>query len=113
MPVPTQATGTASESLALQATNGFLGWSPDADRAVYTVNGTSGSGTNKGVYSAGTAYVVGDVVTGPDGFRYKKLTAGTGHALPAHNDANANWTPVGRGPAELIGVATERKQFFR
>jgi hypothetical protein len=112
MPVPTQATGTDSPASA-QQTNGFLGWSPDADRSVYTVTGTSGSGVVRGAYNGATAYVVGDVVTGTDGFRYRKLTPGAGHALPAHNASNANWTPVGRGPAEQVGVNVERKQFYR
>jgi hypothetical protein len=43
---PTQVTGTAAESAAAAATNGFLGWSPDSNRAVYTVG--SGSTNKKG-----------------------------------------------------------------
>lgn len=35
---PTQAAGVAAESAAAAATNGFVGWSPEANRAIYTVS---------------------------------------------------------------------------
>lgn len=52
---PTQVTGTTAESAAAAATNGFIGWSPESNRSVYTVG--SGSTSKKGsaeVTDAGT-----------------------------------------------------------
>ena len=43
---PTQATGTTAETPAAVASAGFLGWTPEANRAVYTVG--SGSSNKKG-----------------------------------------------------------------
>lgn len=46
MGTPTQVTGTAAETPAAAATNGFTGWSPESNRAVYTVG--SGSTDKRG-----------------------------------------------------------------
>jgi len=46
MGAPTQVAGVSSETPAATATNGFTGWSPEANRATYTVG--SGSSVKKG-----------------------------------------------------------------
>lgn len=43
---PTQVTGVAAETAAAAATNGFFGWTPEANRAAYTLG--SGSANKKG-----------------------------------------------------------------
>ena len=43
---PTQSAGTTAETLAAAATAGFLGWTPETNRAAYTVG--SGSSNKKG-----------------------------------------------------------------
>lgn len=44
MGAPTQATGTAAETPAAVTTNGFIGWSPEASRATYTVASSNKKG---------------------------------------------------------------------
>jgi len=43
---PTQASGSSAETPAAVASAGFLGWTPESNRAAYTVG--SGSGNKKG-----------------------------------------------------------------
>lgn len=50
---PTQATGVAAETAASVATTGFSGWSPEANRAAYTLQ--SGSPNKKGAAEAPNA----------------------------------------------------------
>ena len=43
---PTQVTGAAAETAAAAATNGYFGWTPEQNRAVYTLG--SGSADKRG-----------------------------------------------------------------
>jgi|GEM_PF-4947433 len=112
MSTRTQAAGLASETQALAAANGYLGWSPDSDKTVYTLrNGSDGSAAT--AYATTTAYAVGKTVT-YNGVTYVVRTAVTSANTTAP-DTNSSFVPLERhrGPAEVINPGTERSQFYR
>lgn len=112
MGTPTTVVGLASESAALQQTNGFLGWSPEADRSPYTVqNGRDG--TAPMAYATITAYAIGKTVTDA-GITYVVRTPITA-ANTIAPAANPFFVPIDnhRGPSEHTDAATRRKQFNR
>jgi hypothetical protein len=112
MPTPTQATGTAAETLAAAATAGFLGWSPDPDRSPYTVR-NGGDGTAATVYATLTAYAVGKSVT------YGGATYVVRSAVLVSNatapDTNTKFVTVDNhhGSAEILSATTAAPQFYR
>lgn len=109
---PTQVTGTASESISAAATNGFLGWSPEPDRTVYTLrNGSDGSAAT--AYADSTAYAVGKSVTyGGTTYVVKTAVLGSNTTKP---DVNSKFVAVDnrRGGAENTDAVSRRKQFYR
>jgi hypothetical protein len=112
MGTPTQATGLASEAAGSAATNGFTGWSPEADRTSYTLrNGSDGSVAT--AYADSTAYAVGKSVT-YQGLTYVVRTAVTS-ANTTKPNVSASFVQVDnhRGPAEFPDATTRRKQFYR
>ena len=112
MGTPTVVPGSASESAGSAATNGFTGWSPEADRTTYTVrNGSDGSVAT--AYADSTAYAVGKSVTYNGSTYVVKAAVGAGNTTKP--DANASFVPVDnrRGAAEFTSPATRRKQFYR
>jgi hypothetical protein len=112
MGVPTNVSGSAAESNSAAQTSGFLGWSPEADRTVYTVRNGS-DGTAATAYATTTAYAVGKTVT-YNGATYVVRTAVTSANTTAP-DTNASFVPVDRrrGSAEYTDATTRRKQFYR
>lgn len=112
MSTATQVTGLASETLALQATNGFLGWAPESDHSVYTQrNGWDGSAVV--AYADSTAYAVGKAVT-YNGTTYVVRTA----VLAANTtkpDVNPKFVQADnhRGPAEQGSATAPTLQFYR
>lgn len=109
---PAQVTGITSETAGSAVTNGFTGWSPEADRTVYTIRNGS-DGTAATAYADSTAYAVGKTVT-YNGSTYVVRTA----VLSSNTtkpDANPKFVTVDnrRGPGELPSAATRRKQFYR
>lgn len=112
MGTPTQATGLTSEAAGSAATNGFTGWSPEADRTSYTLrNGSDGSVAT--AYADSTAYAVGKSVT-YGGLTYVVRTA-VGAGNTTKPDVNSSFVAVDnhRGPAENTTATTRRKQFYR
>ena len=112
MGAPTQATGLASESLASAATNGFLGWSPEADRTQYTVRNGS-DGTAATAYADSTAYAVGKSVT-YSGRTYIVRTA-VSSANTTKPDVSSSFVLQDnrKGPAEIQSSTARRQQFYR
>lgn len=112
MGVPTQTAGLASESLAAAATNGFLGWSPEADRTQYTVRNGS-DGTAATAYADSTAYAVGKTVTYL-GKTYVVRTA-VSSANTTKPDVNSSFALVDnrKGPAEIQSPTVRKPQFYR
>lgn len=112
MGVPTQATGIASESLAAAATNGFLGWSPEPDRTVYTTRG-GGDGTAATAYADSTAYAVGKSVTYNTKTYLVRSAVGSGNTTKP--DVNAAFVVADnrKGPAEIQAPTTRKPQFYR
>lgn len=112
MSTRTQATGQASETQALALTNGFLGWSPEADRTPYTLRNGS-DGTAAVAYATATAYAAGKTVT-YNGVTYVVRTAVTSANATAP-DTNPSFVPLDRhrGAADVTAPATERSQFYR
>ena len=109
---PTQATGVTSESPGSAATNGFIGWSPEPDRTIYTVrNGSDGSAAT--TYANSTAYAVGKTVT-YNGTTYVVHTAVTSANTTAPS-SNPSFVAVDnhRGASEVSDTLTRRKQFYR
>ncbi len=109
MGAPTQVTGLPSSD---GAANGFVGWSPDIDRSVYTVRGGS-DGSAATAYADSTAYAVGKSVTyGGDTYVVRVAVAGSNTTKP---DVNASFarSDSRRGPAETVDSTTRRKQFYR
>jgi hypothetical protein len=112
MGAPTQVAGLASESLSAQATSGFLGWSPDPDRTVYTVRNGS-DGTAAAAYADSTAYAVGKTVT------YNSNTYVVRTAVLSSNttkpDVNSAFVrqDVHKGPNELADITSRIKQTYR
>ena len=109
---PTNVSGNAAENTSAAQTSGFLGWSPEADRTVYTVrNGSDGSAAT--AYATTTAYAVGKTVT-YNGATYVVRTAVTSANTTAPN-ANSSFALVDahRGPAENADATSRRKQFYR
>lgn len=111
MSTRTQIAGLASETTALAATNGFLGWSPDADKTVYSLRNGS-DGTPATAYATTTAYAVGKTVT------YAGVTYVVRTAVLATNtvapDTNTSFVPLEnhRGPAEVQSLVPG-PQFYR
>jgi len=108
----TQVAGVVSESSGAAVTNGFLGWSSDADRSPYLLaNGRDGTAAT--AYVTLTAYAVGKSVTDA-GATYVVRTAVTGANATAPA-ANASFVNVEnhRGPAEIQSAATPTPQFYR
>jgi len=108
----TQVAGVAAESAGAAATNGFLGWSPEADRSPYLLaNGRDGTAAT--AYVTLTAYAVGKSVTDA-GVTYvvRATVAGSNATVPA---ANASFVNVAnhRGPAEIQSATTPKPQFYR
>jgi hypothetical protein len=112
MGAPTQATGTAAESIAAAATAGFLGWSPEADRTPYTVRNGS-DGTSAVAYANSTAYAVGKTVTS-GGVTYVVRTAVTSanSTAPA---SNSSFVPIDshKGSSEAADGTSRIKQYYR
>lgn len=109
MGVPTQATGTAAESISAAATAGFLGWSPEAGRSAYTVR-NGGDGTAPTAYANATAYAVGKTVTS-GGLTYVVKTAVTsGNSTPPASNSSFKLVDDHRGGSE---TATRRAQYYR
>lgn len=112
MGTPTQAAGSAAESIAAAASAGYLGWSPEADRTAYTLrNGSDGSAAT--AYANSTAYAVGKTVT-YNGATYVVRTAVTSANTTAPS-SNSSFLLVDnhRGSGELPDATTRRKQFYR
>ena len=112
MGAPTQTAGTASESIAAAATNGFLGWSPETDRTVYTVRG-GGDGTAATAYADSTAYAVGKTVT-YNGKTYLARTA-VGSGNTTKPDVNSSFVLADnrKGGGEIQSPAVRKSQFYR
>ena len=112
MPTRTQTAGQASETQALAATNGFLGWSPEVDRTPYSLRNGS-DGTAAVAYATTTAYAVGKTVT-YNGVTYVVRTAVTSANTTAP-DTNTSFVPLERhrGAASVNDSVTERSQFYR
>jgi hypothetical protein len=112
MGLPTQSAGTASESIAAAATNGFLGWSPETDRAVYTVRG-GGDGTAATAYADSTAYAVGKTVTYSGKTYLVRTAVGSGNTTKP--DVNPAFVVVDnrKGPAELQSPTARKPQYYR
>ena len=109
---PTQATGTTSETAGSAATNGFSGWSPEANRAVYTVRGGY-DGSSVTAYADSTAYAVGKAVT----YNSKTyvVTTAVGSGNTTKPDVNSSFTLIDtkRGVSEFTNATTRRPQFYR
>lgn len=112
MGTPTQVAGVVSESLAAQATNGFLGWSPDTDRTQYTVR-NGADGTAAVAYATTTAYAVGKSVT-YNGKTYVVRTT-VSSANTTAPDTNGSFVQFEnhKGPAEVQTATVRRAQFYR
>lgn len=112
MGAPAQATGLASETISAAATNGFLGWSPEPDRSIYTVRGGA-DGTAATAYATTTAYAVGKSVT-YSGKTYIVRTAVSGSNTVAP-DTNPAFVLLDnrKGPAELQASTVRKPQFYR
>lgn len=108
----TQVTGVASESDGAAATNGFWGWSSDADRSPYLLaNGRDGTAAT--AYATLTAYAVGKSVTDAGStYVVRTAVAGSNATAPATNASFVN-VENHRGPAEIQTPATQRPQFYR
>lgn len=112
MGAPTQAAGVASESLAAATTNGFLGWSPEADRTQYTVRGGS-DGSAATAYADSTAYAVGKSVTySSRTYIVRTAVLNTNTVKP---DVNAAFVLADnrKGPAEIQAPTARKPQFYR
>ncbi len=112
MGTPTQVAGLASESAAPQQANGFLGWSPEADRSSYTVR-NGADGTAAAAYTTLTVYAVGKTIT-DGGLTYVVRTAVTAaNATPPASNVSFVLTDNHRGPSENADAVTRRKQYNR
>lgn len=112
MGTPTQTAGLASETLALQATNGFLGWSPDADRSPYTVRG-GWDGSAVTAYADSTAYAVGKAVTYNGATYVARSAIGAGNTTKPDVNAGFGALDNKKGLAEVSSPTTRKAQFFR
>lgn len=112
MSTATQATGVTSETLAAQATNGYLGWSPEADRGVYSLL-SGGDGTAATTYAGSTAYAVGKTVT-YGGVTYVVITTVTsGNTTAPDTNVKFRVRDNHRGAAEQGSASTGGLQFYR
>ena len=109
---PTQVTGVASESISAGATNGYIGWSPEPDRTIYTLKNGS-DGTAATAYADSTAYAVGKSVT-YNGSTYVVHTAvGAGNTTKPDVLASFVLTDNHKGAGEIAAPAVRMKQTYR
>ncbi|QLQ37985.1 hypothetical protein [Micromonospora robiginosa] len=112
MGVPTQAPGLVSESLSAAATNGFLGWSPEADRSQYTVRGGA-DGSAATAYADSTAYAVGKTVTYGGKTYVVRTAVGSGNTTKPDVNSAFVLADNRKGPAEIQAATVRRPQFYR